>query len=760
ALNPVATYRVFALPAIDLAPGGYFVVCGNSATVFPCDLDVSPDTDLIQNGAPDALAIANSAALVDVVSYEGDTVGFTEGSGVGLLDDPASAGMSIGRCPDGSDTNRNNVDFVYAAATPGAANTCAPPPPPPIGLCGEPAAPIHGIQGNGLESPLVGASQILEGIVVGDFQGQNGVGGFFVQEEDLEADADPGTSEGIFVVDGFSGTAVSVGDRVRVGGTVVEFFGLTELANVVAVEICAPGAGGATASTLTLPVTSVSDLERYEGMLVQFPQELFVTGNFTQGRFGEVDLSVGGRLFIPTAWTAPGAPAAALQDLNNRSRILLDDGSNVQNPLPLPPYLGADGTLRAGDRTVILTGVLSFGFGRYRLQPTTPVAFERVNARPADPPRVGGTLKVASFNVLNYFTTLDDGGLHCGPTGGLECRGADNAEEFSRQRTKIVDALSKIEADVFALIELENNAFEASMDLVQGLNDILGAGTYDFLDTGTIGTDAIKVGFLYKPSSVTPVGLTAILDDVFPFDLNTRPPIAQAFQENANGRQVTLVVNHFKSKGSPCDGDPDLLDGQGNCNQTRVSAAQRLLEWLATDPTGTGNDRILVLGDLNAYAKEDPIAVLEGAGYVNLLDRFLGSEAYSFVFDGQSGYLDHALANATLAPFVTGTAEWHINADEPIALDYNTEFNQPLLYQANAFRSSDHDPVIVGLDLQPLRSVRIDIRPLFRDNLVIPRSLLPLGVAILSESDFDARSVDPDRVRFGPAEARPLFHPL
>jgi predicted extracellular nuclease len=324
----------------------------------------------------------------------------------------------------------------------------------------------------------------------------------------------------------------------------------------------------------------------------------------------------------------------------------------------------------------------------------------------------------------------------------------------------MVDALSKIEADVFALIELENNAFEASMDLVQGLNDILGAGTYDFLDTGTIGTDAIKVGFLYKPSSVTPVGLTAILDDVFPFDLNTRPPIAQAFQENANGRQVTLVVNHFKSKGSPCDGDPDLLDGQGNCNQTRVAAAQRLLEWLATDPTGTGNDRILVLGDLNAYAKEDPIAVLEGAGYVNLLDRFLGSEAYSFVFDGQSGYLDHALANATLAPFVTGTAEWHINADEPIALDYNTEFNQPLLYQANAFRSSDHDPVIVGLDLQPLRSVRIDIRPLFRDNLVIPRSLLPLGVAILSESDFDARSVDPDRVRFGPAEARPLFHPL
>jgi hypothetical protein len=232
------------------------------------------------------------------------------------------------------------------------------------------------------------------------------------------------------------------------------------------------------------------------------------------------------------------------------------------------------------------------------------------------------------------------------------------------------------------------------------------------------------------------------------------------FQENANGREVTLVVNHFKSKSSPCDGDPDVLDGQGNCNRTRIAAAQRLLEWLATDPTGTGNDRILILGDLNAYAKEDPIAVFEGEGYVNLVDRFLGSEAYSFVFDGQSGYLDHALANRTLAPFVTGTAEWHINADEPIALDYNTEFNQPLLYRPDRFRSADHDPVIVGLDLQPLRTVRIDIRPLFRDNFVNPRSVAPLGVAILSEVDFDARSVDPETVRFGPAGARPLFPPL
>ncbi len=597
-------------------------------------------------------------------------------------------------------------------------------------------------------------------MVVGDFQGPTGLGGFFVQEEDSQVDGDPATSEGIFVFDGATGSAVGVGDVVRVGGTVAEFFGETELSSLIGVDVCTPGAGGASAATVMLPVSAVSALERFEGMLVNFPQELFVSGNFTQGRFGEVDLSVGGRLFIPTAITTPGASAAALQSANDRSRILLDDGSSIQNPLPLPPYLGADGTLRAGDKTMNLTGVLAFAFSAYRVHPTGTVAFERLNQRPTQPPEVGGTLKIASFNVLNYFTTLDDGGLNCGPTGGLDCRGANNPEELERQRAKILEALSTLDADVLGIIEVENNASESVADLVSGLNDILGSGTYDFIDTGTVGTDAIKVGFLYKPESVTPVGATAILDNVFPFETNTRPPIAQAFEENATGRPVTVVVNHFKSKGSPCDNDPDVGDGQGNCNLTRVAAAQRLLEWLATDPTGTGNDKVLIIGDLNAYTKEDPIGVLENAGYVNLIDSFLGADAYSFVFGGQSGYLDHALSSAALTPFVSGVAEWHINADEPVALDYNTEFNQPLLYHPDSFRSSDHDPVVVGLDLQPMRSVRIDIRPLFRDNIVNPKGIVPIGVAILSESDFDARSVDAETVGFGPRGASALFDPL
>jgi hypothetical protein len=481
--------------------------------------------------------------------------------------------------------------------------------------------------------------------------------------------------------------------------------------------------------------------------------------SFNLGRFGEVDLSARGRLFIPTAITEPGSSAAALKDLNNRSRIVLDDGTSVQSPLPLPPYIAADGTLRSGDRTSNLRGVLSFEFGAYRVHPTEAVAFERQNARPAAPPSVGGTLKVASFNVLNYFTTLDEGGPICGPAGDQDCRGADNAVEFARQREKILAAMSVLDADVAGLIEVENNASESVLDLVQGLNDILGAGTYDFIDTGTIGADAIKVGLIYKPASVTPVGTTAILDGVLPFDTNTRPPIAQAFEENSNGRRVRVLVNHFKSKGSPCDGDPDVGDGQGNCNLTRVAAALRLSVWLSSNPTGT-DDRVLILGDLNAYAKEDPVAMLESGGYTDLVDRFQGEGAYSFVFAGESGYLDHALANPGLLPFVTAAAAWHINADEPVALDYNTEFNQPLLYQPDAFRSSDHDPVVVGLDLQPVRSVSIDIRPFLGTNFVIPRSIAPVAVAILSEDGFDARGVDPETARFGPKGAATLFPPL
>ncbi len=225
------------------------------------------------------------------------------------------------------------------------------------------------------------------------------------------------------------------------------------------------------------------------------------------------------------------------------------------------------------------------------------------------------------------------------------------------------------------------------------------------------------MGLIYRPDKVVPVGafqvLTSQVDPRF-IDTRSRPVLAQTFEEIATGARFTVAVNHLKSKGSACDdiGDPDALDGQGNCNLTRTAAAEALVDWLATDPTGSGDRDFLIVGDLNSYAMEDPIdAIRAGADdtlgsaddYTNLVAERLGEHAYSYVFDGQAGYLDHALSGASLTPQVKGVAEWHINADEPDVVDYDTSFKGPAqdaLYEPNGFRSSDHDPILVGLDLK------------------------------------------------------------
>jgi Ca2+-binding RTX toxin-like protein len=215
---------------------------------------------------------------------------------------------------------------------------------------------------------------------------------------------------------------------------------------------------------------------------------------------------------------------------------------------------------------------------------------------------------------------------------------------------------------------------------------------------------------------VTPVGAFQTLDsndDPRFIDTKSRPSLAQTFEVNATGARFTVVVNHLKSKGSDCNdvGDPDLGDGQGNCSQTRRAAAEALVDWLATDPTGSGDPDFLIMGDLNSYAKEDTIdEILAGSDdvagtgddFTNLIDHFQGMFAYSYTFDGQAGYLDHALANASIFPYVTGAADWHINSDEPDVLDYDTTFKPPsqdALYEVNPYRTSDHDPVVLGLDL-------------------------------------------------------------
>ncbi|MBD2042169.1 ExeM/NucH family extracellular endonuclease [Microcoleus sp. FACHB-672] len=571
--------------------------------------------------------------------------------------------------------------------------------------------PIYDIQGSGAASSLVGNTVTTQGVVVGDFQGSAGLNGFFIQ--DAAGDGNAATSDGIFVFAPNS-LDVNIGDEVQLTGSVSEFSNQTQISNLS--DLSVTGSGTVSPLTLDLPVTAVGDLERYEGMLVNFPETLTVTENFNLGRFGEVLLSSEGRLYNPTNFIDPTdipssetendednvAAVTTAQTANNLRQILLDDGSNVQNPSTIP-FLNSNNTLRSGDTTTNLTGVVGYGFNSYRIQPTVTPTFAATNPRTAAPEEVGGNVKVASFNVLNYFNGDGMGG------GFPTSRGASSAVEFERQRSKIFAALSAMDADVVGLIEIENDgdgANSAIADLVKGLNEYIGANVYDYIrDPATgVGTDAIKTAFIYKPDEVTPAGSPSSSTEAI-FD---RLPVAQTFSLNSNGETFTAVVNHFKSKGSApsnsSDPNADQGDGQGAWNLKRTQQAETLLEFVNNIKRSSGDEDVLVIGDLNAYGEEDPIDVLRNGGLIDQLDRFV-ENPYSYVFDGQAGYLDHALTTANLSEQVAGVTEWHINADEPRILDYNLEFKTPSggtspdLYSATPYRSSDHDPVIIGLNL-------------------------------------------------------------
>jgi predicted extracellular nuclease len=587
--------------------------------------------------------------------------------------------------------------------------------------------PVYDIQGSGRQSPLEGQTVSISAVVTGDFQDNDSndndnLGGFFVQES--APDSDSNTSDAVFVFDGNNpATDVNVGDQVVVEGTVKENFGETQIA---ATSVAVVGAGSIQASDINLPVAMITmnsdalpiaDLENYEGMLVRFPQLLNISGLHNLDRFGEVQLSQQGRPFTFTNQNSPYVVGSAAEEQRFAAQsIMLDDGKRSSNSSPiryLRAGVAADYSIRAGDTISGVTGNLRYargssgsGMETWRLMPAGELQFAAENPRPG-PPTPEGSFRVASINVFNYFPTVDSGQSICGPAGNSNCRGANSDAELGRQFAKMITAVSIMSADVVALIEIENSASESLEQITNGLNDRLGAGTYAYVNTGTIGGDAIKVGLLYRPATTELSGAFALLDssvDSRFLDKFNRVTLAQTFAQQSSGGKLTIAVNHLKSKGSNCDSldDPDLGDGQGNCNRTRTDAAAALADWLALDPTGSGDPDVLIVGDLNAYVAEDPLSALKNAGYTNLLEAELGGEAYSYAFGGRFGVLDHALATPGLVPQVRESMEWHINADEPPVLDYNLEYDRdPSLFNPDSpYRVSDHDPIIVGMDLE------------------------------------------------------------
>lgn len=589
--------------------------------------------------------------------------------------------------------------------------------------CGDDFTPTYTIQGSGATSSLVGSTVAVEGVVVGDFTTgayvSGGKNGFYIQ--DPTGDGDSATSDGLFIYSNLKD--VQAGDHVRVAGTVAEYTtgsgSLTQVTSVSQVWTCATGVVVAP-TVMTLPVPTGFNYETLEGMLVTFPQDLVISEYFNFDRYGEIVLT-SERHMTPTALYEPGSPEyfQAVIDYN-LEKITLDDGRTSQNP---DPALHPNGSIfdltnlfRGGSTVSGVTGILDFYQSLYRVQPTQGAIYTDTNPRTIAPDVEPGELTIASFNVLNYFLDIDSGSSSwvCGPSGNMECRGADTALELERQRAKILAAMAGIEADIYGLMEIQNDTGASTADLVAGLNDIFGAGTYDYIDTGYIGTDAIKQAIIYKPAAVTPIGVYEILDSsVDPrfIDTRNRPVLAQVFEDKITGETLIVAVNHLKSKGSACADDPDLGDGAGNCNLTRKAAAEALVDWLADATVFPGVTDSLVIGDLNSYDKEDPIDMIKlGADdlagtdddYIDMVEFFQGDEAYSYVFDGQVGYLDHALANLSLADNIVDVNFWHINADEADLIDYNMDFKaaaQDAIYAPDAYRSSDHDPVIITLTL-------------------------------------------------------------
>ncbi|MGW8391240.1 ExeM/NucH family extracellular endonuclease [Pseudoduganella sp. HUAS MS19] len=575
--------------------------------------------------------------------------------------------------------------------------------------------PVHQVQGPGATSPYSGAKLTTEGVLTAKVGS-----GFFIQ--DLAGDGDPNSSDGMFVYMGATPVTAAVGDLVRVAGTVTEYKpggatrSYTELTNVT--SVVTQSSGNSIAPTnIDLPGTSLANVE---GMLVRFPGKLTVNGTESLGSRGELTLADGRREVPTNRYPARSAEAIALAAANAANMITLDDGLFV-TPNSVP-YLGQDGTVRSGDTVSGLTGVVDFGAlgsggAGFKLQPTETPVFARENPRSAAPELAAGNVKVASANVLNFFTTFTDGTDVLGQTGQgctlgsgsskSNCRGADNMTEFVRQRDKIVAALKAVDADVVGLMEIQNNGDYAASHLVDSLNAAYGKVEYAYVPKpAATGTDAVRVAMIYKPARLALVG--GALSDAN--SIYERPPMAQTFKA-ANGAKFSLVVNHLRAKrcSNATGSNADQGDGQGCYNALRLAQVQQLGDsFVPQVVAAAGDEDVLLIGDFNAHGMEDPILYLAAqerqVRFENQLERFVRPNGipHSYVFGAESGYLDQALASASLSQQVAGAVLWNINADEPEVLDYNLDGKNAAaqaLYNAQPYRASDHDPVVVSLNL-------------------------------------------------------------
>ncbi|MCC5069858.1 ExeM/NucH family extracellular endonuclease [Xanthomonas campestris] len=541
---------------------------------------------------------------------------------------------------------------------------------------------IADVQGEDTRSPFDGRLVEVEGIVTADTR--VGLAGLFVQQPGTE----PRRSHGVFVT-GAGDAQVAVGDRVRIVGTVREVgaggdASLTTL-QATTLEVLA--------SNQPVPVRMLSgpaaNWEALEGEHVRLAA-VTLNGSDRLASNGELIAAFGGRLWQPSEVAAAGTPAFAQTEADNaRRRVLLDDARNGRTPKALS-YLPAEANLRVGSLLRQVDGIVDQRYdGQYRIQVLAPLTLPALPAPVA--PQVGGDLRIASFNLENFFNGNGRGG------GFPTKRGARTHEQFQAQLAKLVATIVPLQADVAALMELENDGNDGDTAVAQLVAALNAAGKdkdWRFVDSGSgPGDDAIRVGIVYRSTQVTPVGKPATLTGG-PFDSHSRVPLAQAFR-SSRGATFVVVANHFKSKGcgTASGADADQHDGQACWNATRTESAKRLHQWLQSDPTGAQTKLAVLLGDFNAYAMETPMRSLRASGWQDAFAVVGVKQPYSYVYDGMSGRLDHALMSPAMAKQLRGAAEWHINADAMDDAGY-AKRNLP-----GPWRSSDHDPVLLGFAL-------------------------------------------------------------
>lgn len=433
------------------------------------------------------------------------------------------------------------------------------------------------------------------------------------------------------------------------------------------------------------------------GKRVRIAAPLWLAGR-DERRPDSVLVSFDGPMWQPAERAAPGSDAAKAIAADNARRRLRLDGLSVAPALA---------RARSGSRIEDVEGVVEATDAGIRLRlDRAPVL--HAAGRPA-PPTVPGNVRIAAFNLENFFNGDGKGGGFPTP------RGARTPVEFQGQRDKLVQTIRGLTPDIAALMELENDGYggdSALAQLVAALNEAEGSGrdVWRYVspcgrscaagDRGP-GDNPIRVGLIYNRTRVAPHRAPAVLQ-AGPFGPLSRVPLAQAFVALGTGKPqksppFVVVANHFKSKGGCAEavaGDRDQGDGAACWNATRSDSARRLDAWLKTDPTRSGSERIVILGDLNAYAQESPLRELAALGWRDAF-AVAGVEApYSYVYDGQRGRLDHALLSPALAPHLRGAAEWHCNADEPSHAGYRDGGTGP-------WRSSDHDPLLLGFDIDP-----------------------------------------------------------